>query len=162
MTDVIQQLRTEMNETVNDRIDMLSSINTALQNVSAKPMVSKPYRISDFIPRKLGKAATRKDNSDISCRTCTCGCERGQTTEKRCLSALRALTSSTNSHTCSGLFRSGVQKQIDASVLPSLAQNRKTSHWRVQHTRGQKAWHVIVRIYDPRTHVRHTHQHMHH
>ena len=46
-----RQLRAEMNETVNGRIDMLSSINTALQNVSAKLVVSKPYRISDFIPR---------------------------------------------------------------------------------------------------------------
>ena len=36
MTDVIQQLRTEMNETVNGRMDMLNSINTALQNVSTK------------------------------------------------------------------------------------------------------------------------------
>ena len=36
MSDVIQQLRTEMNETVSGRIDMLSSINRALQKVSAK------------------------------------------------------------------------------------------------------------------------------
>ena len=51
MTDVIQQLRTEMNETVNGRMDMLNSINTALQNVSTKTNDSKPYRISDLIPR---------------------------------------------------------------------------------------------------------------
>ena len=51
MTDVIQQLRTEMNETVNGRMDMLNSINTALQNVSTKTTDSKPYRISDLIPR---------------------------------------------------------------------------------------------------------------
>ena len=53
MTDATQELRTELNETVNDRIDMLSSINTALQKVSAKPAVSKSYRISDLIPRNL-------------------------------------------------------------------------------------------------------------
>ena len=51
MTDVIQQLRTEMNETVNGRMDMLNSINNALQNVSKKTTDSKPYRISDLIPR---------------------------------------------------------------------------------------------------------------
>ena len=51
MTDVIQQLRTEMNEKVNGRMDMLNSINTALQNVSARPPENKPYRISDLIPR---------------------------------------------------------------------------------------------------------------
>ena len=51
MTDVIQQLCTEMNETVNGRMDMLNSINTALQNVSTKTTDFKPYRISDLIPR---------------------------------------------------------------------------------------------------------------
>ena len=30
---------------------MMNSINTALQNWSAKPAESKPYRISDLIPR---------------------------------------------------------------------------------------------------------------
>ena len=43
-----QQLRQEMT----DVIQLLSSINTALQNVPAKPAVFKPYRISDLIPRK--------------------------------------------------------------------------------------------------------------
>ena len=51
MTHVIQQLRTELNVTVNGRIGMLSSTNRALRNVSAKPAASKPHRISDFIPR---------------------------------------------------------------------------------------------------------------
>ena len=51
MTDVIQQLRTEMNETVNGRMDMLNSINTALQNVSTKTTDFKAYRISDLILR---------------------------------------------------------------------------------------------------------------
>ena len=53
MIDVIHQLRTEMSETVNDSIDMLNSINTALPKVSAKPVVSKPLRIGDLIPRNL-------------------------------------------------------------------------------------------------------------
>ena len=51
MADVIQQLRTEMNEKINGKMDMLSSINTAIQNVSMKTDNSKPYRISDLIPR---------------------------------------------------------------------------------------------------------------
>ena len=51
MTDVIQQLRVEVNETVTGRKDMLNSTNTALHKMSAKPTASKPYRISDFIPR---------------------------------------------------------------------------------------------------------------
>ena len=36
---------------VSGRVDILNSINTALQNVSAKSTASKPSRISDFIPR---------------------------------------------------------------------------------------------------------------
>ena len=41
-----------MNDTISGRMDMLNIINTALQNVSARPAENKPYRISDFIPRK--------------------------------------------------------------------------------------------------------------
>ena len=51
VTEVIQQLRTEMNDMVNGRMDMLTSINAALQNVSTKADYSKPYRISGLIPR---------------------------------------------------------------------------------------------------------------
>ena len=51
MTDVVQQLKVEVSETVNDRMDMLNCINTALQNVSARSTASLPYAISDLIPR---------------------------------------------------------------------------------------------------------------
>ena len=91
MTDVIQQLRTEMNETVNGRMDMLNSINTALQNVSTKTTDFKPYRISDFI-QEIGKAATKKENSEASCQTCTYGCKHGQTRVSESWRELRALT----------------------------------------------------------------------
>ena len=66
MADVIQQLKVEVNESISGRMDMLNSINTALQNVSAKPTDSKPYRISDFLPRNTGKAATKKEKSEAS------------------------------------------------------------------------------------------------
>ena len=46
--DVIQQLRTELNETASGRIVMLNSVNTALQNVSANLVASKPCRMSVF------------------------------------------------------------------------------------------------------------------
>ena len=68
---------------------MLTSINTALQRVQAKPVVSKP----SF--QETGDAAVTRDNFGASSRTCNSGCKRGQTKEKQCLSALRALTSST-------------------------------------------------------------------
>ena len=51
VADVIQQLRAEANEAIGGRMDILNSINAALQNVSARPAESKPYRISDLIPR---------------------------------------------------------------------------------------------------------------
>ena len=47
----VQQLRAEVNEAIKGRMDMSNSIITALQNVSARPAESKPYRISDLIPR---------------------------------------------------------------------------------------------------------------
>ena len=91
MTDVIQQLRTEKNETVNGRMDMLNSINTALQNVSTKTTDFKPHRISDLIPRNW-KAAMKKENSEASCQTCTYGCKHGQTRVSESWRELRALT----------------------------------------------------------------------
>ena len=51
VADVIQLLRAGVNEAISGRMDMLNSINTALQNVSARPAEAKPYRISDVIPR---------------------------------------------------------------------------------------------------------------
>ena len=48
---MIQQWRVEVNETVSGRMDTLNSITTALQDVSARSTVSKPYRVSDLIPR---------------------------------------------------------------------------------------------------------------
>ena len=50
-TDVMQQLRAEVNDPISGRMDMLNSINTALQNVSARPAETKPFRISDLIQR---------------------------------------------------------------------------------------------------------------
>ena len=51
VADVIQQLRAEVNEAISGRMDMMNSISTALQRVTAKSAESKPYRISDLIPR---------------------------------------------------------------------------------------------------------------
>ena len=51
VTGVMQQLRAEVNDAISGRMDMLNSINTALENVSARPAENKPYGISDIIPR---------------------------------------------------------------------------------------------------------------
>ena len=51
MAHLIQQFRVEENESISGGMDMLNSMNTPLQKVSAKPTDSKSYRISDLIPR---------------------------------------------------------------------------------------------------------------
>ena len=97
MADVVQQLRAEMHEIVNGRIDMLSSINTALQKCQQnQPFPSHTESATSF--EETGKAAMTRDKFDTSCRTRTCECNQCQTKEKRCLSALRASTSSATAH----------------------------------------------------------------
>ena len=44
VADVIQQLRAEVDEAISGRMDMLNSINTALQNVWAKSSLVFPRR----------------------------------------------------------------------------------------------------------------------
>ena len=69
VADVIQQLRAEINEAISGRMDTMSSISTALQKVSANAAESKPYRISDLIPRnwegsnEKGESFDRFDNN---------------------------------------------------------------------------------------------------
>ena len=56
MADVTRQLRVYLTETTNCRIDVLNSINAALQNVSMKQVGAQPFRISDFAPfMELGR-----------------------------------------------------------------------------------------------------------
>ena len=47
----MELLRAEVNDAISGRMDMLHSITTALQNVSARPAENKPYLISDLILR---------------------------------------------------------------------------------------------------------------
>ena len=72
VSDVIQQLRAEVNEAISGRIDMMNSISAALQRMTAKPAESKPYRISDFIPRNWEggneKGEFRSSMSDLHLR----------------------------------------------------------------------------------------------
>ena len=155
MTDKVQELRTEMNEVVNGRVDMLSSINTALQKVSAKNHFQAIVESATSF-QETGKAAMTKDNFDTSCRTCTCGCKRGQTKEKQFLSALRSsdkFDNSTLAVDCSDeKFRT-----IEASLCKVLQRTTASEPLRVvPQTRGQKgseAWHAIVKEIRSEKHV---------
>ena len=54
VADEMQQVRNELNETANGRLDMLNGIATALQRVTANA-APRPHRISDLIPRHRGR-----------------------------------------------------------------------------------------------------------
>ena len=52
MADPLQRVREEMHTAINGRLDANSSIYSAMQRISACPAeASKPYRISDLIPK---------------------------------------------------------------------------------------------------------------
>ena len=63
---MIQQLRVEVNETVSGRKDMLNSIDTALQDVSAKPIVSKPWSDEGQTLLVSVESTDRFDNSALA------------------------------------------------------------------------------------------------
>ena len=59
VAEIIQQVRTELNDTVGGRTDVVNSINHAVRNMTVKPAPAPapatPYQISDLIPKKLGR-----------------------------------------------------------------------------------------------------------
>ena len=99
MADVTQQLRAEGNELISGRMDIMNSFNTALQNVSAKSTDSEPYRVSGFIPRNWEgsneKGKFRSFMSDLHSWM-----QAWSNQGEKCLSALRAPTSSTAARLC--------------------------------------------------------------
>ena len=61
-TTAVGQLRAEMTAGTNIRIDQLSSIASAMQNLSAKaPSAAKPYEVRDLC--RHGKETSREENS---------------------------------------------------------------------------------------------------
>ena len=123
MADVVQQFRNGLNETVNGRVDMLNGIATALQSVSAKPAASQPYRISWRIS---------------TCQSCTWGGKRGLM-KRRCVSAMRAPTSSTAARTCSGLFISEEEfRTIEASLHQEFTEQQQTNQEWFRNRRDSK------------------------
>ena len=150
--DVIQQLRAEVNAALSGRMDMLNSINGALQNVSARPAESKPYRISDLIQRNWEgsneKGELRSFMSDLHLWMHVWS-DQGEQMFAR-VESIDKFDKNVIAFDCPDEdFRS-----IEASLYQVL--HRTTSNeplGRVQQTRGQKefqAWHAIVRRYDQR------------
>ena len=152
VADVIQQLRAEVNEAISGRMDMMNSISAALQRMTAKPAESKPYRISDLIPRNWEggneKGEFRSFMSDLHLWM-QAWSDQGE----QMLAMVESIDRFDNNviaFDCSDEeFRS-----IESALYQVLHRTTSNEPLRiVQQTKGQKgfeAWHAIVRRYDQR------------
>ena len=149
---MMQPLRAEVNEAISGRMDMLNSINSALQSVSARPAESKPNRISDLIPRNWDgsneKGEFRSFMMDLHLWI-QAWSDQGEQILAR-VESIDKIDNNVMAFDCLGEeFRS-----IEASlyqVLHRTTSNRTTEN--AQQTTGNKgfeAWHVAMRRYDQR------------
>ena len=151
MTDVIQHVRSELDETVNDRSHVLNGIVTALQRVTTSP-ASKPHRTSDFIPRNWDgsndKGELRHFVSDLHLWMQA----RSNEGETMLVSVESSDTydDSTLSVDCSQ-EHFGINEGSLYQVLHRTTSNEPLRI--VQQTKGQRgfeAWRAILRRYDQR------------
>ena len=152
VADVLQQLRAEVLEAISCRINMLNSSNTAIQKVSARPAESKPYQISDLIPRNWEgsneKGEFRSFMSDLHLWMQAWSDQGEQMLAK--VESVDKFDNNVIAFDCSDEeFRSN-----EASLYQILHRTTSNEPLRiVQQTRGQKgfeAWHATVRRYDQR------------
>ena len=153
VTDVMQQLRMEENEPISGRMDMLNSINAALLNVSAKPSDSKPYRISDLLPRNWKgsneKGEFRRFMSDLHLWM-----QAWSNQGEKMLVSVESTDKFDSSTIAFDFFRRRIHINRGITV-PSILHRTTTNEPLniVQRTRGQRgfeAWHAIVRRYGQR------------
>ena len=152
MADVIQHLRTEMNGTVNGRMDMLNSISTAIQNVSMKTNDSKPYRISDLIPRNWEgnneKGEFRSFMSDLHLWM-QAWADQGERILTRVESVEkidRAILAVDRTQAEFRTFETALYQVLHRTT----ANEPLKMVQQVEGQRGFEAWHLIVRRYDQR------------
>ena len=163
VTDVMQQLRAEMNDTISGRMDMLNSINTALQNVSARPAENKPYRISDLIPRNW-EGNNEKGEFKFFMSDLHLWVQASSNPREKMLAIVESvdkLDHNTIAFDCSDYeFRS-----IEESLYQVLHRTTSNESLRiVQQTRGQRGFetcHAIVRRNDQKN-MSDKNQHMQH
>ena len=142
----------EMNETGSGIIDMLNSINTALQKVSAKPVIPKPHQSATSF-QELGGQQRQRITSKLQVGPAFADASFFQTKEKRCLSAF-GKTDAFDSITLAVDCPDKEFRSIEASLYQVLHRTTSNEPWRiVPQIKGQKgfeAWHAIVRRYDQR------------
>ena len=149
VADVIQQMRAEVNEATSGRMNMLNSVNAALQNVSARPAESKPYRISDLIPRNWEgsneKGEFRSFMSDLHLWM-----QAWSNQGEKMLASVESIDKFDNNATAF-IAQMKSSDQLRHQVLHRTTANEPLRI--VQQARGQKgfeAWHAIARRYDQR------------
>ena len=152
VADVIQQLRAELNDAINGIMDMMNNISAALQRLTAKPAKSKPYRISDLIPRNWEggneKREFRSFMSDLPWWMQACS-DQGD----HMFAMVESIDRFDNN--VIAIDCSDEEFRLIESALYQVL-HRTTSNEPlkiVQQTKGQKgfeAWHAIVRRYDQR------------
>ena len=131
---------------------MLSSINTALQNVVTKPTDSKPYRISDLIPR-IWEGSNEKGEFRSFMSDLHLWMQAWSNEGEMILTSVEKLDQFDNS-TIAVDCSEAKYRSIEASLYQ--VQHRTTANEPlsiVQQTKGQKgfeAWHASVRRYDQR------------
>ena len=152
ITDVIQQLRTEMNETVNGRMDMLNSINTAHQNVSTETTDFKLYRISDFIQRNWeGSNEKGEFRSVMSHFHLLMQAWSGQ--GERILARVESVDKvdrATLAVDCTEADFRTFETALYQVLHRTTANEPLKMIQQVEGQRGFEAWHLIVRRYDQR------------
>ena len=152
MADVIQQLRMEMNETVNGRMDMLNSISTAMQNVSMKTNDSKPYRISDLIPKNWEgnneKGEFRSFMSDLHLWM-QAWSDQGERILTR-VESVEEIDRATLAVDCTQEEFRTFETALYQVLHRTTANEPLKMVQQVEGQRGFEAWHLIVRRYDQR------------
>ena len=152
VADAMQQLRLEVTGKINSRVDMLSSINTALENIAAKPVDSKPYRISDHIPRSWeGNNENGEFRSFMS--DLLLWMQAWSKQGEMILTSVETVDKFDSSAIAVDCPEAEF-RMIDASLYQVLHRTTANEPLRtVQQTRGQtgfEAWRAIVRKYDQR------------
>ena len=152
MADVIQQLRTEMNERINGRMDILSSISAAIKDVSAKTSDSKPYRISDLIPRNWEgsneKGEFRSFMSDLHLWM-QAWSDQGERILSRVESVEKVDRDALAVDCTQEEFRA-LETTLYQVLHRTTANEPLKMVQQVEGQRGFEAWHMIVRRYDKR------------
>ena len=152
VADVIQQLRTEMNEKISSRMDMLNSIRTAMQSMAGRPNDLRPYKISDLIPRNWEgnneKGELRSFMSDLHLWM-QAWSDHGERVLTR-VESTEKIDRDTLAVDCTQEEFRALETALYQILHRTTANEPLKMVQQVEGQRGFEAWHLIVRRYDHR------------